>query len=82
MDEETQTTTAVNENINHSKEAWDLQTPNKKKKDVAEFLGVSIRMVEKLMAESGLPFYRLGTRRVRFRLADVMEWMESNHKVF
>lgn len=49
---------------------------------MAEFLGISIRMVEKLMAEGGLPFYRLGTRRVRFRLADVMEWMESNNKVY
>jgi excisionase family DNA binding protein len=82
MDEKTQTTTALYENHGPSKEALDLQSPNKEKKDVAEFLGISIRMVEKLMAEGGLPFYRLGTRRVRFRLADVMEWMESNNKVY
>lgn len=59
----------------------ELQAPNKTKKDVAEFLGISVRSVENMMTESQLPFYRLGTRRVRFRLADVLEWMEEKNKV-
>lgn len=59
----------------------ELQAPNKSKQDVAEFLGISVRSVEKMMSESQLPFYRLGTRRVRFRLADVIEWMEEKNKV-
>ena len=70
-----------NEDVISVSEKWDLQSPNKDKKHVAAFLGVTVRTIEKLMAEGGLPFYRLGTRRVRFRLADVMEWMESNNRV-
>ena len=59
----------------------DFQTPNKTKKDVANFLGVTVRTVESLMAHSHLPYYRLGTRRVRFRLCDVLAWMEERNRI-
>ena len=59
----------------------DLETPNKTKKDVANFLGITVRTVENMMAQSSLPFYRLGTRRVRFRFSDVLAWMEEKNKV-
>ena len=60
---------------------FDFHTPNKTKQDVARFLGVTVRTVETMMSQSGLPYYRLGSRRVRFRFADVMEWMEEKNKV-
>jgi excisionase family DNA binding protein len=59
----------------------EFEAPNKTKKDVAEFLGVTVRTVEAMMVRSGLPFYRLGTRRVRFRLSDVLKWMDERNRV-
>ncbi|MBI4328206.1 MAG: helix-turn-helix domain-containing protein [Chloroflexi bacterium] len=59
----------------------DFRAPNKTKQDVAKFLGVTVGTVESMMAQSGLPFYRLGTRRVRFRYSDVLTWMEEKNKV-
>ena len=44
-------------------------------KDVANFLGVSLRQVNYLMKE-GLPFYKIG-RSVRFRLSEVQVWLSG-----
>ena len=62
-------------------DALEFEAPNKTKTDVAKFLGVTVRTVESMMVRSGLPFYRLGTRRVRFRLADVLKWMDERNRV-
>jgi excisionase family DNA binding protein len=43
------------------------------KKDVADYLKVSRRTVDNLMAKGYLPYIRLGSRAVRFNLATVEE---------
>lgn len=50
------------------------------KRDVARLLDTSTRMVETLMAE-GMPYLRLGTRRVRFDMAEVAAWVRSECRV-
>lgn len=59
----------------------DLNVPNKTKQDIARFLGVTCRTIESYMAYQSLPHYKLGCRRVRFRLSDVNEWLEHRHKL-
>lgn len=51
------------------------------KKDVAKFLGVTVRTVENLMARKSLPHYRLSRRKVLFRQQDVVQWMEDRFKM-
>jgi excisionase family DNA binding protein len=52
------------------------------KKDVAKFLGVTIRTVENLMARKNLPHYRLSRRKVLFRQQDVVQWLEERFKMY
>ena len=50
------------------------------KKDVAELLGCSVRQVDILRANGGLPFYRFGSL-VRFSRDSVREWMRAQERV-
>lgn len=59
----------------------DLDPPNQTKDDVAQFLGVTARTVNNLMIHKGLPHYRIGARRVRFRLSEILEWLQSHDRV-
>jgi len=44
------------------------------KGELARLLNVSVSFIEKLMAEEGLPYFKIG-RSVRFRLEEVQEWL-------
>ena len=46
------------------------------KKQVAERLSMTVRGIEGLMAKRSLPFYRLGSRTVRFDPREVEDWLE------
>ena len=50
------------------------------KKDVAELLGCSVRQVDILRANGGLPFYRFGNL-VRFSRESVQGWMKAQERV-
>jgi excisionase family DNA binding protein len=44
------------------------------KEELAHLFKVSISFVEKLMADGGLPYFKIG-RSVRFRYEEVREWL-------
>lgn len=46
------------------------------KKQLAEQLEISQSYINKLMAEEGLPYFKLG-RSVRFRISEVAEWLSK-----
>ncbi len=46
------------------------------KKEIVVAFGVSSSFVNKLMAEEGLPHFKIG-RAVRFRISDVSAWLEK-----
>ena len=51
-------------------------------KQVAEYLGKSVKTLERdRWAGIGIPFVKVG-RLVRYRADDVMEWLEKNCKRF
>lgn len=51
-------------------------------KQVAEYLGKSVKTLERdRWAGIGIPFVKVG-RLVRYRADDVMEWLEQNCKKF
>lgn len=50
------------------------------KRDVAGLLGCSVRQVDILRANGGLPFYRFGNL-VRFSRESVLEWMKAQERV-
>lgn len=45
---------------------------------VAEFLNVSVRTVRKWRYEGAIDAVKVGRRLVRYRLRDVLEWLETN----
>lgn len=45
------------------------------KKELTVAFGVSASFVNKLMAEEGLPHFKIG-RAVRFRISDISNWLE------
>lgn len=47
------------------------------KRAVAAMLGMSVRSVDNLMGQ-GMPYMRLGTRRVRFDLEEVRTWLKGH----
>ena len=49
------------------------------KKDVAEYLKVSVPTVERFMRD-GLPFHKVGKRFVRFYQEEVDKWIIENNK--
>jgi excisionase family DNA binding protein len=49
------------------------------KKEIAQFLRLTTRSVEHWQ-KRGLPHFKLGARRVRYRLADVQAFLESTCK--
>jgi len=50
------------------------------KKQVAEFLGLSVRTVDTYL-QKGLPHVKLGKRRCRFDLAEVKLWVNEHFRV-
>jgi excisionase family DNA binding protein len=52
-----------------------------RKKDVAAYLKVSLRTVDNLKRKGYLPYIRLGSRCVRFMLADVQNEMTRRSTV-
>lgn len=47
-------------------------------KEVADYLGFSIRTVQKWrLIGSGPPFIRASTRAVRYRYSDLKQWLET-----
>jgi predicted DNA-binding transcriptional regulator AlpA len=49
------------------------------KNDVATMLGMSKRTVDNLMAQ-GCPHLRIGSRRCRFDLTEVRQWLSENFR--
>ena len=57
----------------------EVLTPN----DVAEILRVSRSKINQLVAADGIPFVRIGKRRIRFNREAVMKWFrEQESKKF
>jgi len=57
----------------------EVLTPN----DVAEILRVSRSKINQLIAADGIPFVRIGKRRIRFNREAVMKWFrEQESKKF
>lgn len=50
-----------------------------KKKEVADRFGISISSVNNYMRQ-GMPYYRIGSKLVRFDLEDVEKWLKENGK--
>jgi excisionase family DNA binding protein len=50
------------------------------KKQVAQYLQLTTRTVDRLM-QCGLPYYKLGNQRCRFRFSDIAQWLEDEHRV-
>lgn len=48
------------------------------KRRVAEVIGLSVRTVDNLL-QKGMPHIRLGSRRVRFDLDDVIDWIKKEY---
>lgn len=55
-------------------------TPFATKKQVAEFIGLSVRTVD-LYVSRGMPHLKLGSRRCRFDLVEVRAWLNENFRV-
>jgi len=51
-------------------------SPLKSKKDVARYIGVSVRQLDRLTNSGGLPYLKVGGL-VKFRPADVETFLES-----
>lgn len=49
------------------------------KKDVAELLQLQSRTVDRYM-RAGLPHLKLGSRRVRFKREDVIDWVDRKFR--
>jgi len=47
------------------------------KKDLAEFLNVSIKMIDRKVSLNELPFLKIG-RLVRFDKREILSWIEGN----
>ncbi|MBK9294498.1 MAG: helix-turn-helix domain-containing protein [Oligoflexia bacterium] len=45
------------------------------KKELVTAFGVSSSFISKLMAEEGLPYFKIG-RAVRFRVTDISQWLD------
>ena len=50
-----------------------------KKKELARELHVSLRTIDKLMAQRKIPYYKLSSHLVRFNLERVKEHLEANY---
>ena len=48
------------------------------KRDVADMMQLCTRTVDNLMAE-GMPYLRLGSRRVRFNVEEVKAWLKERY---
>ena len=49
------------------------------KTELAQQLGLSQSFISKLMAEEGLPYFKIG-RAVRFRVGEVVSWLHERKK--
>ena len=52
------------------------------KKEIADFLGVTVYTIDRYQRDRGMPFYRVGTE-PRYLPADIIEWMQQfkNQKI-
>ena len=50
------------------------------KLQIADYLQLRPRTIDRWMTE-GMPHYRLGARRTRFKISEVEEWMRRNHRI-
>lgn len=57
----------------HLKDFWDVL-------DLSQHLGVRPSTVYRLVEEQGIPFYRIGHRLIRFKPAEIHEWMKGNKR--
>ncbi len=60
--------------------AANIPSPFASKKQVAEFIGLSVRTVDAYLAQ-GMPHLKLGARRTRFDLGEVKQWLNDNFHV-
>jgi len=51
------------------------------KRDVAVLLCASLRSVDSLMQQRKLPYYRISRRMIRFRRADVLNYLAANYRI-
>ena len=49
-------------------------------REASRWLGVSLRHLDRLKAEHGLPFVPVGPRLIKYRLAALEEWARSQEK--
>jgi excisionase family DNA binding protein len=47
------------------------------KHELAEYLGLSLSRVHKMVANEELPYYRLGEKLIRFKRDDVDQYLEK-----
>jgi len=53
------------------------------KKQLAEYLGMSLSSIDKYVAEKKLPFIKIGNRKsslVRFRMQEINEWLHQHDR--
>ena len=50
------------------------------KRQLASYIQLTPRTVDRLMAR-GLPHYKIGNQRARFRISEIHQWMEENCRV-
>jgi excisionase family DNA binding protein len=50
-----------------------------KKKEVAERFGISVSSVNNYMRQ-GMPYYKIGSKLVRFDIKDVEKWLREKEK--
>lgn len=46
-------------------------------KIVAQLLGMSPRTVQSLTSSRALPLYKFGSRTIRYRIGDIIEWRDN-----
>jgi excisionase family DNA binding protein len=70
-----QSMTGLNQNPTRSMTAGKLFDSCITKNELAQHLKVSVSLINRLMAEDGLPHVKIG-RAVRFRLDDIYAWFQ------
>lgn len=55
-------------------------TPLITEAQVAKMLGLSVQEVARSRTLYGLPYFELGPKKFRYKLADVLAWLETRKK--
>jgi len=66
-------TLSVEPTARHTDVLWEIT-------DVAKYLRCTTRTVKRRMKYEGLPFKRVGPRAVRFRQAEIDQWIEAQQQ--